>query len=109
MKAEFAWVSALRLFPSECSLCGSEFAWAPALRLLHMNFLMRLRLTFIHCAVPLQVRLQWQAPLAVALATPVSLLMINGALSYNTHVLDKVHNARAFQGSFENPSSPRAL
>jgi hypothetical protein len=30
-----------------------------------------------------------QAPLAAALATPVSLLMINGALSYNTHVLDK--------------------
>ena len=30
-----------------------------------------------------------QAPLAVALATPVSLLMISGALSYNTHVLDK--------------------
>jgi hypothetical protein len=39
--------------------------------------------------VLLQVQPWAQAPLAAALATPVSLLMINGALSYNTHVLDK--------------------
>ena len=46
----------------------------------------------------MQVPVWAKAPLAAALATPVSLLMINGALSYNTHVLDKAGHDRRLLG-----------
>ena len=52
----------------------------------------------------LQVPVWAQAPLAAALATPVSLLMINGALSYNTHVLDKACHQSRRLGCHANPS-----
>lgn len=55
----------------------------------------------------LQVPVWAQAPLAAALATPVSLLMINGALSYNTHVLDKAGRCAICCGAdIRSPNPP---